>query len=65
MRISPRFCGLPEEEIARMVEEAQKSSEEDRRRQDEVEICIQAEVKSKTEALEKQVKIFQHLISRP
>ena len=43
MRMSPRFYGLPEEEIARMVEEAAKFSEDDQKRREEVEINIKAD----------------------
>ena len=42
LRISPRFYGLPREEIGRMVEEAQKYAEEDQKRRQEVEIGIMA-----------------------
>jgi len=43
MRISPRFYGLPEEEIARMVEEAVRFSDDDQKRREEVEINIKAD----------------------
>jgi len=101
VRVSPRFYGLPEEEIARMVEQATRFSEDDQKRREEVEISIKAdnmvraarqtideaeamanlelvdevekavlevqtalasgdsaEIKSRTEALEKQVKVL-------
>jgi len=101
VRVSPRFYGLPEEEIARMVEEAKRFSQDDQKRREEVEISIKAdnmvraarqtieeadvttnvelidevekailevqaalsgedstEIKSRTEALEKQVKVL-------
>lgn len=101
MRVSPRFYGLPEEEIARMVEQAKRFSQDDQKRREEVEISIKAdnmvraarqtieeadamanlelvdeveravlelqtalasgdstEIKSRTEALEKQVKVL-------
>ena len=101
LRISPRFYGLPKEEIDRMMEEAQRYAEEDRKRREKVEIGIKAdnmiraarqtieeadvmgnlelidevekavlevqtalasgdsaEIKSRTEALEKQVKVL-------
>jgi len=43
MRISPRFYGLPEEEIARMVEEAVRFSDDDQKQREEVEINIKAD----------------------
>jgi len=43
VRVSPRFYGLPEEEIARMVEEAARFSEDDQKRREEVEINIKAD----------------------
>jgi len=43
VRVSPRFYGLPEEEIARMVEEAVRFSEDDQKRREEVEINIKAD----------------------
>jgi len=43
LRISPRFYGLPREEIGRMVEEAQKYAGEDTIRREEVEIGIKAD----------------------
>ena len=100
-RVSPRFYGLPQEEIARMVEEAARFSDDDHKRREEVEINVRAdnmvraarqtideadadanlelidevekailevqtaltdgdstEIKSRTEALEKQVKLL-------
>jgi len=42
LRISPRFYGLPANELSRMIEEAQRYAEEDRRRRAEVEIGIKA-----------------------
>jgi molecular chaperone DnaK len=42
LRISPRFYGLPRDELGRMVEEAQRYAEEDQRRRAEVEIGIKA-----------------------
>ena len=101
VRVSRRFYGLPQEEIARMVEEAASFSGDDHKRREEVEINIKAdnmvraarqtieeadvmanqelideverailevqaalaggdsaEIKSRTEALEKQVKVL-------
>lgn len=43
LRISPRFYGLPREEISRMMEEAEKYAEEDQKRREEVEIGIKAD----------------------
>jgi len=43
VRVSPRFYGLPQEEIARMVEDAARFSEDDRKRRQEVEIDIKAD----------------------
>jgi len=43
LRISPRFYGLPRDEIGRMLEEAQKYAEEDKKRREEVEIGIKAD----------------------
>ena len=43
VRVSPRFYGLPQEEIARMVEDAARFSEDDRKRRQEVEIGIKAD----------------------
>jgi len=43
VRVSPRFYGLPEEEIARMVEQAKRFSQDDRQRREEVEININAD----------------------
>ena len=43
VRVSPRFYGLPEAEIARMVEEAVRFSEDDQKRREEVEISIKAD----------------------
>ncbi len=43
VRVSPRFYGLPEEEIARMLEQAVRFSEDDRKRREEVEITIKAD----------------------
>jgi molecular chaperone DnaK len=43
LRISPRFYGLPGDEIGRMIQEAQRYTEEDQRRRAEVEIGIKAD----------------------
>ncbi len=43
VRVSPRFYGLPEAEIARMVKEAVRFSEDDQKRREEVEINIKAD----------------------
>jgi len=43
MRVSPRFYGLPEEEIAHMVEQAKRFSKDDQKRREEVEINIKAD----------------------
>ncbi len=43
VRVTPRFYGLPEEEIARMVEQAKGFSEDDQKRREEVEISIKAD----------------------
>jgi molecular chaperone DnaK len=43
LRISPRFYGLPGDELGRMIEEAQRYAEEDQRRRAEVEIGIKAD----------------------
>jgi len=42
LRITPRFYGLPREEIARMVEEAEKYAERDQKEHEEIEIGIKA-----------------------
>lgn len=42
-RVSPRFYGLPEEEIARMFEQAKRFSQDDQKRREEVEISIKAD----------------------
>ena len=42
VRVSPRFYGLPEEEIARMFEQAKRFSQDDQKRREEVEISIKA-----------------------
>ena len=42
LRISPRFYGLPREEINRMVEEAEKYAERDQKEHEEIEIGIKA-----------------------
>jgi len=107
VRVSPRFYGLPEEEIARMVEQAKGFSQDDQKRREEVEISIKAdnmvraarqtieeagvmanlelidevekavlevqtalasgdsaEIKTRTEALEKQVKVLNRQIKQ-
>jgi len=107
VRVSPRFYGLPEEEIARMFEEARRFSHDDQKRREEVEISIRAdnmvraarqttdeagatanldlvdeverailevqtaltggdstEIKSRTEALEKQIKVLYRQIKQ-
>jgi len=43
LRISPRFYGLSREEISRMLEEAQKYAESDKKSREEVEIGIKAD----------------------
>jgi len=43
LRISPRFYGLPGDELGRMIEEAERNAEEDQRRRAEVEIGIKAD----------------------
>ena len=43
LRVSPRFYGLPREEISRMMEEAERYAEEDKKRREEVEIGIKAD----------------------
>jgi len=43
LRISPRFYGLPGDELGRMVEDAHRYAEEDQRRREEVEIGIKAD----------------------
>jgi len=43
VRVSPRFYGLPREEIDRLMEEAQNYAEENRRQREEVEIGIKAD----------------------
>ena len=43
LRISPRFYGLPGEEIGRMIEEAQRYPEADQRRREEIETGIKAD----------------------
>ncbi|MFQ5873114.1 MAG: molecular chaperone DnaK [Dehalococcoidia bacterium] len=43
LRVSPRFYGLPGEEIGRMIEEAARYAEDDQRRRQEVEIGIKAD----------------------
>jgi molecular chaperone DnaK len=54
LRISPRFYGLPGEEISRMVEEAERYAEEDERRRAEVEIGVKADnmVRAARQAIE-------------
>ena len=54
LRISPRFYGLPGEEIGRMIEEAEKYAEEDQRRRAEAEIGIKADnmVRAARQAIE-------------
>jgi molecular chaperone DnaK len=54
LRISPRFYGLPGEEISRMIEEAERYAEEDERRRQEVEIGIKADnmVRAARQAME-------------
>jgi len=42
LRISPRFYGLPTEEIDRMVQEAEKYAERDQKEHEEIEIGIKA-----------------------
>jgi len=43
VRVSPRFYGLPQQELARMVEEAARFSVDDRKRQEGVKISIKAD----------------------
>lgn len=43
LRISPRFYGLPKEEIDRMVQEAKKHAERDRKEYEEIETGIKAD----------------------
>ncbi len=43
LRISPRFFGLPGEELGRMIQEAERHTEEDRRRRQEIEAGIRAD----------------------
>jgi len=43
LRISPRFYGLPGDELGRMIEEAERNAEEDQRRRAEVEIGIKVD----------------------
>jgi len=107
VRVSPRFYGLPEEEIACMFEQAKRFSQDDQKRREEVEISIKAdnmvraarqtieegdvmanlelidevekavlevqtalasgdsaEIKTRTEALEKQVKVLYRQIKQ-
>jgi molecular chaperone DnaK len=54
LRISPRFYGLPGDEIGRMITEAQRYAEEDQRRRAEVEIGIKADnmVRAARQAIE-------------
>ena len=54
LRISPRFYGLPREEIDRLIREAEGYAEEDRRRRGEVEEGIRADnmVRAARQALE-------------
>jgi molecular chaperone DnaK len=54
LRISPRFYGLSGDEIGRMIEEAQRSAEEDQRRRAEAEIGIKADnmVRAARQAIE-------------
>ena len=54
LRISPRFYGLPGDEIGRMIEEAQRYAEEDQRRRAEVEIGMKADnmVRAARQAIE-------------
>ncbi|MFQ5918237.1 MAG: Hsp70 family protein, partial [Candidatus Binatia bacterium] len=42
LRISPRFYGLQQEELGRMIEEAERYAAEDQREREEVEINIRA-----------------------
>ncbi len=43
MRISPRFYGLPSEEIGRLVEEAARYAEQDQGRRQDIEAGIKAD----------------------
>lgn len=43
LRLSPRFYGLPKEEIRRMTEEAQRYAEEDEKRREEIELKIRTD----------------------
>jgi len=54
LRISPRFYGLPGEEISRMIEEAERYAEKDQRQRQEVEIGIKADnmVRAARQAME-------------
>lgn len=54
LRISPRFYGLPGEEMSRMIEEAERYAEEDQRQRQEVEIGIKADnmVRAARQAME-------------